>query len=155
MPDEQKSENESQSESTPDSPSESDDKTPSEESSIPPGPPSDDSNSNSSEESSEEQQSDDNADTETPSDLCCWFYKDPDFHFGLPTDKFELCAQQNFYGDLLPHAQSLFVTGEKSDHFNDEMESFKCGAQVSADICSEHYTDTVVYDEVLGPIIDP
>ena len=94
---------------------------------------------------------DEDRDDELPSDFCCWFYKEDNFQFAEDEDKFVLCAKENFFGDLLPHAKSLM--DNNANHFNDEMNSYKCGAKVSADLCGGHFTDIDILDPDTGAII--
>ena len=64
-------------------------------------------------------------DDEDPSDFCCFFYKHSYFKIEEPEDKLILCAMSTNFG-LVPNAVGL---PEYDDwvHFDNEMESYKCG----------------------------
>ena len=87
-------------------------------------------------------------DNEDPSDFCCFFYKNANFWVEEPDEKLILCAMSTNYG-LVPYAVGL-PTHDEWMHFDNEMESYKCGSKVEAHICGGVFNEEIIRDEATG-----
>ena len=87
-------------------------------------------------------------DDEDPSEFCCFFYKNSNFMIEDPDDKLILCAMSTNYG-LVPNAVGLPEIGEYM-HFDNEMESYKCGLMVEAHVCGGVFSKELITDAATG-----